>query len=201
MSMNHKQLKALSNKAEGIYHYIGPQNTLMAMIQEGNQLASAVNNAVAVFIRFNESGTLSDWETRSVIDRVVIHMGNLLCLLDVIHAAAGELIHPEVSDAVQHAYQCKYQELLRQAVINGLPDDYKGPEQNPYIVNLRKPAIAFMGEFDDDFDTGEFENFTSEEEPRERCLKVRCTGGEFESIKRFCQMLELKPYEEDLKNE
>lgn len=201
MSMNHKQLKSLSNKAEGIYHYIGPQNTLMAMIQEGNQLASAVNNAVAVFIRFNRDGTLSDWETRSMINRVVIHMGNLLCLLDVIHAAAGELIHPEVSDAVQHAYQCKYQELLRQAVINGLPDDYKGPEQNPYIVNLRKPAIAFMGEFDDDFDTGEFESFASEEEPRERCLKVRCTGGEFESIKRYCYALELKPYEEDLKNE
>ena len=54
---------------------------------------------------------------------------------------------------------------------------------------------------DDDFDTGEFENFTSEEEPRERCLKVRCTGGEFESIKRYCYALELKPYEEDLKNE
>lgn len=201
MSMNHKQLKALSNKAEGIYHYIGPQNTLMAMIQAGNQLASAVNHAVAVFIRFNQSGTLSDWETRSVVNQVVIHMGDLLCLLDVIHAAAGELIHPEVSDAVQHAYQAKYQELLRQAVINGLPDDYKGPEQNPYIIDVRKPAIAFMGEFDDDFDTGEFENFTGEEEPRERCLKVRCTGGEFESIKRYCYALELKPYEEDLKNE
>lgn len=200
MSMNRKHLKSLSSKAEGIYHYIGPQNTLMAMIQEGNQLASAVNNAVAVFIRFNQSGTLSDWETRSVINQVVVHMGDLLCLLDVIHAAAGELIHPEVSDAVQHAYKCKYQELLRQAVINGLPDDYKGPEQNPYIIDVRKPTLAFMGGFDDDFDTGEFESFAGEEEPRERCLKVRCTGGEFESIKRFCQMLELKPYEEDLKN-
>lgn len=198
--MKLKEIKSLSNKAEGIYHYIGPQNTLMAMIQEGNELASAVNNAVALFIGFDRTGKLPDWETRTAIERIATHMGNLLCLLDIIHAAAGELIRPEVADAIQHSYRVKYHEFLRQAIINGMPDDYKGPQQNPYVVNVRKPTIAFMGDFADDFDDGEYEGFVGEEEPRDRCLKVRCTGTEYESIKRYCFALGLKPYEEDLKN-
>lgn len=199
--MKCKEIKSLSNKAEGIYHYIGPQNTLMGLISAGNELASAVNKAVALFIQLERGGLMPGWQTRDAIHDITIHMGSLLCYLDVIHAAAGEPIQPEVSDAVQHAYKAKYQELLRQAVIAGMPDDYKGPAQNPYTVKLRKPGIAYMGDFADAFDDGEFESFTGEEEPRDRCLKVRCTGTEYESIKRYCYALELKPYEEDLKNE
>lgn len=42
-----ERIKDLSNKAEGIYHYIGPQHMLFRLINAGNELASEINHAVA----------------------------------------------------------------------------------------------------------------------------------------------------------
>lgn len=43
----HQRIKDLSNKAEGIFHYIGPNDLLFRLISTGNQLASEVNHSVA----------------------------------------------------------------------------------------------------------------------------------------------------------
>lgn len=48
-------IKELSNKAEGIYYYIKPQNMLFRLISAGNELASAINGAVAYFTNFAQS--------------------------------------------------------------------------------------------------------------------------------------------------
>ncbi len=44
-----ERIKDLSNKAEGIFHYIGPNDLLFRLISTGNQLASEVNHSVAFF--------------------------------------------------------------------------------------------------------------------------------------------------------
>ena len=43
------RIKDLSNKAEGIFQYIGNDNVLFRLISTGNKLTSDVNYAVALF--------------------------------------------------------------------------------------------------------------------------------------------------------
>lgn len=46
------RIKDLSNKAEGIFQYIGNDNVLFRLISTGNKLTSDVNYAVALFTGF-----------------------------------------------------------------------------------------------------------------------------------------------------
>ena len=55
-----ERVKDLSNKAEGIYYYIGPQYMLFRLINTGNELASEINHAVAYFTSFAQNGVLYD---------------------------------------------------------------------------------------------------------------------------------------------
>lgn len=76
-----ERIKDLSNKAEGIYYYIGPQHMLFRLINAGNELASEINHAVAYFTAFAQSGTLYDdgaGGSRSVIDCIYRRVGNLM---------------------------------------------------------------------------------------------------------------------------
>ena len=137
------QIKDLSNKAEGIFHYIGTDNVLFRLISTGNELTSDVNHAVALFTNFARYEKLGDQETRSVINSIYRRVGKLMCLIDVIHAAAGEQIMPEPYESIDFCYMTEYRTLLREAVIKGMPDNYKGPQQNPFQVRLVKPSIAY----------------------------------------------------------
>ena len=50
------QVKDLSNKAEGIFQYVGRDNVLFRLISTGNELTSDVNAAVALFTNFDRNG-------------------------------------------------------------------------------------------------------------------------------------------------
>lgn len=137
------RVKELSNKAEGIFQYVGTDNVLFRLISTGNELTSDVNHAIALFTNFARSNQLPDTVTRSTIDSIYRRVGKLLCLVDIIHAAAGEQIMPEPYDSIDFCYMMEYREMLHEAVIRGMPDNYKGVYQNPYRIKLAKPAIAY----------------------------------------------------------
>lgn len=91
--------------------------------------------------------------------------------------------------------------MLHEAVIRGMPDNYKGVYQNPYRIKLAKPAIAYEinGRFDpDEFDDGEFASFTQEEEARDRKIVFHCTKSELDAIMRFANVIEVKFVEEEM---
>lgn len=163
------RIKDLSNKAEGIFQYVGNDNVLFRLISTGNKLTSDVNYAVALFTGFARSHQLGSQETRRTIDSIYRRVGELMCLIDIVHAAAGEEIMPEPYESIDFCYMTEYRTMLREAVIRGMPDNYKGPAQNPYTVSLVKPGAAYgdgytPDEYDDDF----FARFTRREEPRDR---------------------------------
>lgn len=76
------RIKDLSNKAEGIFQYVGNDNVLFRLISTGNKLTSDVNYAVALFTGFARSHQLSDFETRRTIDSIYRRVGELMCLID-----------------------------------------------------------------------------------------------------------------------
>lgn len=194
-----ERIKDLSNKAEGIYHYIKPQHMLFRLINAGNKLASEINHATAYFTSFAEKGSMYDTGSRAVIDSIYRSVGRLMCDIDIIHAAAGAEIMPEPFESIDRCYSIEYSTLLREAVIEGLPSDYKGPQQNPYEVNLVTPSIAYGGKpyrdaYDDDF----FSDFTRREEPRDRKIVFRCTKSDLDAIKRYADIIEVKYTEEEI---
>lgn len=199
--MTPAQIKDLSNRAEGIYQFVGGQNLLCRMICNGNDLASAVNHGVSLFTRFSMEHRLPSMEMRETVSTILAKVGDLLCDLDILIAAAGEHIAPEPSKRVDASYMMEYRMLLREALMGGMPDDYTGTAQNPYRISLTKPAVAFGGRFDpDEFDDGTYMAFTTQEEPRDRCLILRCTGPELDAIQRYCDVLHVNYKEKELKN-
>lgn len=193
------RIKDLSNKAEGIFQYVGNDNVLFRLISTGNKLTSDVNYAVALFTSFARSHQLGSQETRRTIDSIYQRVGQLMCLIDIVHAAAGEEIMPEPYESIDFCYMNEYRTMLREAVIRGMPDDYKGPAQNPYTISLVKPGVNrgngyTPDEYDDDF----FARFTRKEEPRDRKLVFRCTGSELDAIKRYANIIDVKFTEEDI---
>lgn len=82
------RIKDLSNKAEGIFQYVGNDNVLFRLISTGNKLTSDVNYAVALFTGFARSHQLGSQETRRTIDSIYRRVGELMCLIDIVHAAA-----------------------------------------------------------------------------------------------------------------
>lgn len=193
------QIKDLSNKAEGIFHFVGKDNVLFRLISTGNELTSDINHAVALFTNFARYEKLGDQETRSVINGIYRRVGKLMCLIDIIHAAAGEQIMPEPYESIDFCYMGEYRTMLQEAMVMGMPENYKGPQQNPYQVELAKPRIAYgtgyrPDEYDDDF----FTNFIRKEEPRERKLIFRCTKSELESIMRYANIIDVKFTEEEI---
>ena len=125
------RIKDLSNKAEGIFQYVGNNNVLFRLIGTGNELTSDVNLAVALFTDFARSHKLGSTQTRDTINAIYRRVGKLMCLIDIIHAAAGEEVMPEPYESIDFCYMNEYRTMLREAVIRGMPDDYKGPRQNP----------------------------------------------------------------------
>lgn len=197
-----ERIKDLSNKAEGIYYYIGPQHMLFRLINAGNELASEINHAVAYFTAFAQSGTLYDdgaGGSRSVIDCIYHRVGSLMCDIDIIHAAGGAEIMPEPFDSIDRCYGIEYHALLREAVIKGLPSDYKGPHQNPYVVNVVRPSVAYdVNSYRDAYDDDFFDNFTREEEARDRKIVFHCTKSDLDAIKRYAHIIDVKYTEEEI---
>ena len=193
-----ERVKELSNKAEGIYHYIGPQNMLFRLINAGNRLASEINHATAYFTSFAQNGKMYDTGSRDVIDSIYRRVGELMCDIDVIHAAAGAEIMPEPFESIDRCYSIEYTFLLREAVINGLPDNYKGPQQNPYEVNLIKPTIAYGRGYRDAYDDDFFDSFSREEEARDRKIVFHCTKSDLDAIMRYAHIIDVKYTEEEI---
>ena len=196
-----ERVKDLSNKAEGIYYYIGPQHMLFRLINTGNELASEINHAVAYFTSFAQNGVLYDdgaGGSRSVIDCIYRKVGHLMCDIDIIHAAGGAEIMPEPFESIDRCYSIEYTTLLREAVIKGLPDDYKGPQQNPYEINLIKPSIAYGREQRDAYDDNFFDSFTRKEEARDRKIVFHCTKSDLDAIKRYAHIIDVKYTEEEI---
>lgn len=71
------RVKELSNKAEGIFQYVGTDNVLFRLISTGNELTSDVNHAIALFTNFARSNQLPDTVTRSTIDSIYRRVGKL----------------------------------------------------------------------------------------------------------------------------
>lgn len=196
---NRERIKDLSNKAEGIFQYVGSDNVLFRLISTGNELTSDVNHAVALFTNFARYHQLANREPREVINAIYRRAGQLLCLVDIIHAAAGEQIMPEPYSSIDWCYMTEYRFMLREAVIRGMPDDYKGTYQNPTQIRLSKPGIAYAsGHERDPFDDDFFDGFVRQEEPRDRKLVFRCTKSELDAIKRYANIIDVKFTEEDI---
>lgn len=192
-------IKDLSNKAEGIFQYVGNDNVLFRLISTGNELASDVNYAVALFTDFARYHKMSSPETRNTINAIYSRVGKLMCLIDIIHAAAGEEIMPEPYESIDFCYMIEYRTMLREAVIKGMPDNYKGSQQNPNVIGLVKPGVAYgrgytKDEYDDDF----FSSFTCKEEPRDRKIVFRCTKSELDAIRRYANIIDVKYTEEEI---
>ena len=72
------RVKELSNKAEGIFQYVGTDNVLFRLISTGNELTSDVNHAIALFTNFARSNQLSEsffvWSISSTLP-----LGNKSC--------------------------------------------------------------------------------------------------------------------------
>ena len=193
------KIKDLSNKAEGIFQYVGNDNVLFRLISTGNELTSDVNHAVALFTGFARSHQLGSTQTRDTINAIYRRVGKLMCLIDIIHAAAGEEIMPEPYESIDFCYMTEYRTMLREAVIRGMPDDYKGPQQNPFRVSLVKPSCAYgPGYTPDEYDDPFFSGFTRKEEPRNRNILFRCTKSELDAIKRYANIIDVKFTEEDI---
>lgn len=194
-----ERIKDLSNKAEGIFHYVGNQNILFRLINTGNALASEINHAVAFFTAFAQKHRMDDVESRETINRIYRITGKLMCDIDIIHAAAGAKIMPEPFEAIDFAYSNEYRALLMEAVRMGLPSDYKGPFQNPNEICLVKPSIAYGGSYQKDpYDDDFFTRFTRQEEPRDRKLVFHCTKSELDAIKRYADIIDVKHTEEEI---
>lgn len=65
------RIKDLSDKAEGIFQYVGNDNVLFRLISTGNKLTSDVNYAVALFTGFARSHQLGSQETRRKSTRFI----------------------------------------------------------------------------------------------------------------------------------
>jgi len=194
-----ERIKELSNKAEGIYNYIGPQNMLFRLINAGNSLASEINHAVAYFTNFAQNNCMDDVGSRSVIDTIYRKVGFMMCDIDIIHAAAGAEIMPEPYESIDRCYSIEYSTLLREAVMKGLTPDYKGPQQNPYVVNLVRPSIAYdVRSYKDAYDDDFFDSFTREEEARDRKIVFHCTKSDLDAIKRYANIIDVKYTEEEI---
>lgn len=201
-----ERIKDLSNKAEGIYQYVGSHDMLFRLIETGNSLASEINHAVALFSNFARSGEVSDFAVRSTINDIYRKVGSLMCDIDIIHAAAGEPIMPDTYKSIDFCYAQEYRILLREAALRGMPENYRGPQQNPYAVDLKKPYIEYIDPNDKfDFDPPGYEDselasmtFPMCEEPRDRKLVFRCTKAELDDIKRYASIIEVKYTEEDI---
>ena len=109
------RIKDLSNKAEGIFQYVGNDNVLFRLISTGNKLTSDVNYAVALFTGFARSHQLSDFETRRTIDSIYRRVGELMCLIDIVHAAAGEEIMPEPYESIDFCYKTYFIALVNKS--------------------------------------------------------------------------------------
>lgn len=108
---------------------------------------------------------------------------------------------PEPYDSIDFCYMTEFHDMLREAVIKGMPDNYKGVYQNPHRIKLAKPGIAYGidGKFDpDEFDDGEFALFTQREEARDRKIVFHCTKSELDAIMRYANIIEVKFTEEDI---
>ena len=79
------RIKDLSNKAEGIFQYVGNDNVLFRLISTGNKLTSDVNYAVALFTGFARSHQLGSQETRQYQDK----NGNNRTATEVLAAEVG----------------------------------------------------------------------------------------------------------------
>ena len=199
------QVKDLSNKAEGIFQYVGRDNVLFRLISTGNELTSDVNAAVALFTNFARNGKLGSKITRDTINSIYRRVGRLLCLIDIIHAASGEPIMPEPYNSIDYCYMTEYRTMLREAVIKGMPDNYKGPAQNPpqICVKLVRPGVAVYQtppekDFRDAFYDDLFDGFLQKEEPRDRKLVFHCTKAELAAIERYANIVEIKFTEEEI---
>lgn len=199
-----ERVKDLPNKAEGIYYYVSPQHMTFRLINSGNDLASEINHAVSFFTTFAEKGYMDDTFSRAVIDNIYRMVGRMMCDIDIIHAAGGAEVMPEPYESIDFCYGNEYRTLLHEAVINGLPDNYKGPQQNPNVINLVKPSVSFkdpMEKFDfdpDEYNDGEFMSFTEHEEPRDRKIVFHCTKSDLDAIKRFANIIQIKFTEEEI---
>ena len=110
------RIKDLPNKAEGIFQYVGNDNVLFRLISTGNKLTSDVNYAVALFTGFARSHLLGSQETRRTIDSIYRRVGELMCLIDIVHAAAGEEIMPEPYESIDFCYT---KMIVGGGIING----------------------------------------------------------------------------------
>ena len=141
---------------------------------------------------------MDDTASREVIDRIYRKVGSMMCDIDIIHAAGGAEIMPEPYESIDFCYMIEFRTLLREAVINGLPDDYKGVQQNPTQIHLMKPGVAYHATVPDEYDDPFFDQFVRKEEPRDRKLVFRCTKSELDAIKRYAHIIDVKYTEEEI---
>lgn len=139
----------LPDKAAGIYETLGPAELLCQLVAASERTASTAAEAAALFAGFVRDGyspTLD--QVYSCAGRLTGTLGQLLAILDVILEAAEVHRLTDCGQDLRQSYQITWHNLLRQAVQQGLPDDYSAArvrEQRFTAAGLHRPAFVEKG--------------------------------------------------------
>lgn len=142
----------LTDKAPGIYERLG-RGILLDVVRAAAQTAGEADAIAAQFAGLlQDNGYSAGLRLNQLADRtsaLAAGAGQLLACIDVVLAAActPQAVTDRTAD-LRRGYCLGYQDLLRQAVGRGLPDDYTSAplrDAQRKAAGLQRPAFAEKG--------------------------------------------------------
>lgn len=143
---------SLPDKAPGVYEVLGPNTVLRRVVELALRTGSDAGKLAAQFTELLDAGYSTGLRLNQLTDAnsgLAARLGRLLACIDVVLAAAytPQAVHNRAED-LRRGYYLEYQALLRQAVQQGLPDDYSAArlrEERFAASGLRRPGFVEKG--------------------------------------------------------
>lgn len=147
---------SLPDKAPGVYEVLGPGTVLRRVVLLALRTGSDAGELAAQFAELLDAGFSMGLRLNQLTDAnsgLAARLGRLLACIDVVLAAAytPQAVHNRAED-LRRGYYLEYQSLLRQAVQQGLPDDYSAArlrEERFAASGLRRPGFVEKGAQDE----------------------------------------------------
>lgn len=144
---------SLPDKAAGIYETLGPAELLCRLVAASERTSSTATESAALFAGFLRDGYRPTLNlVYDCAGRLTGTLGQLLAILDVILEAAEVHRLTDCGQDLRQSYQITWHNLLRQAVQQGLPDDYSAArlrEERFAASGLRRPGFVEKGAQDE----------------------------------------------------
>ena len=144
---------SLPDKAAGIYETLGPAELLCRLVAASERTSSTAAESAALFAGFLRDGYRPTLNlVYDCAGRLTGTLGQLLAILDVILEAAEVHRLTDCGQDLRQSYQISWHNLLRQAVQQGLPDDYSAArlrEERFAASGLRRPGFVEKGAQDE----------------------------------------------------